>query len=194
MMDKCWPCSYFAETGAGNTSKTLELVRQYIAGNQVNHIIVATTSGKSAVAACQVLSPANLVIVTHSSGFASPNTQELTEENRLKIQDYHARLVTAAHAFGGIGRAVRRKFATFQVDEIIANVLRTFSEGVKVACEITLMAADAGCVASGEEVVAVAGTGGGLDTAVIIRAATSQDYFDLRVLELICKPRLNARK
>ncbi|MHB9034819.1 MAG: pyruvate kinase alpha/beta domain-containing protein [Anaerolineae bacterium] len=193
-MDKTYPCTYFVETGAVNTGKTLEIVKQYAARCQVEHILIASTSGKSGVAACEVLTPAKLVVVSHSSGFALPNTQEFTTENHQKIIAYGARVVTAAHAFGGVGRAVRRKFATFQVDELIAHVLRTFSEGIKVACEITLMAADAGWIGSGEEVVAVAGTGSGLDSAAVIRSATSQDYFDLRVLEIICKPRLNLRK
>jgi len=53
-----------------------------------------------------------------------------------------------------------------------------------------MMATDAGLVPAGQEIVAIAGTGSGADTAVVIRAANAQDFFDLRVLEIICKPRL----
>ncbi|MCE5260311.1 MAG: hypothetical protein LLG44_14815 [Chloroflexi bacterium] len=194
MMDKLVSCTYFTASGAANTLKTLELVKQYVADSAAQHILVATTSGRSGVQACELLDPAKLVIVTHSSGFAQANTQELLPENRQRIEAAGASIVTAAHAFGGVGRAVRRKFSTLQVDELIANVLRTFSEGTKVACEITLMSADAGLISSSEEVIAIAGTGSGLDTAAVIRAATAQDFFDLRVLEIICKPRVNLRK
>jgi len=193
-MDKTVSCTYYASSGPANTGKTLELVRRYADEYHIQHFIVASTTGVSGIQACQMLNPAKLVVVTHSSGFAEPGTQELLPGNRQQILAAGALIVTAAHAFGGVGRAVRRKFATFQTDELIAMVLRTFSEGIKVACEITLMATDAGTISSGDEVVAIAGTSGGLDTAAVIRAATSQDYFDLRVLEIICKPRLNTRK
>ena len=61
---------------------------------------------------------------------------------------------------------------------------------MKVACEITLMAADAGLIRTGEAVLAIGGTGRGADTAVILRAANAQDFFDLRVTEILCKPLL----
>jgi len=57
-----------------------------------------------------------------------------------------------------------------------------------VACEITLMAADAGFVPAGQPVLAIGGTGRGADTAAVILAANAQDFFDLRVLELLCMP------
>jgi hypothetical protein len=88
-----------------------------------------------------------------------------------------------------LGRAVNRKFNTIEVDEIIAHVLRLFGAGVKVGCEITCMAADAGLVKPGSEVLAIGGTGRGADTAIIVRATNTHTFFDLRILEIICKPR-----
>ena len=72
--------------------------------------------------------------------------------------------------------------------EIIANTLRMFSEGVKVAVEISLMAADAGLVKTSELVVACGGTESGLDSAVVIKPANSSNLFDLKVVELLCMP------
>lgn len=187
-------CVYFDSDGPGCTERTLQIASKYALEQGIQHVLVATTSGKSAVQACQAFEPSRLVAVTHSYGFAAPNTQELLPEHRRQIEAAGAHILTAAHAFGGIGRAVRRKFSTYQVDELIAFVLRTFSQGVKVACEITLMCADAGLVNSGEEVLAMGGTGSGLDSAVVLRAATSQDYFDLRVLKILCKPRENTKR
>jgi len=66
--------------------------------------------------------------------------------------------------------------------------LRIFGEGMKVVCEITLMAADAGWIRTDEPVLAIAGTGHGADTAAILRPANAQDFFDLRVNEILCKP------
>jgi len=59
---------------------------------------------------------------------------------------------------------------------------------MKVTCEITLMATDAGMVRTDEDAIAMGGTGKGLDTALVLRPANSQDFFDLKVKEILCKP------
>ncbi len=87
---------------------------------------------------------------------------------------------------GGVGRAVRRKFNTMQVDEMIAHTLRVFGEGMKVAVEIVLMAADSGLIRTDEDVISI----GKYDTAIVVRPANAQDLFNLRVKEIICKPLL----
>jgi hypothetical protein len=89
-----------------------------------------------------------------------------------------------------VGRAVRRRWDTYQLDEIIAQTFRTFGQGVKVCAEIALMAADAGLVRTGEPCIAVAGTGRGADTAVVLIPANAQDFFDLKILEILAKPRV----
>jgi hypothetical protein len=94
------------------------------------------------------------------------------------------------HAFGGVNRAVRIKLNTYQLDEIIAFVLRTLGQGFKVCVEIALMAADAGLVRVGEPCVAVAGTGRGADTAVVLSPTNAQTFFDIRIHEILCKPYL----
>jgi hypothetical protein len=76
----------------------------------------------------------------------------------------------------------------------MAYTLRIFGEGTKVACEIALMAADAGLVRTDEPVIAVAGTGRGADIALILRPANAQTSFDMRIMEILCKPRLDLPK
>ena len=193
MAERSVTCTYFETPGPANTERTLALVQQHLLKLECRHILVATTSGQNGACACNMLDASKLIIVTHSYGFTGPNKHEIQPKYRSQLEAAGVRLLTTGHAFGGVGRAIRRKLGTYQVEEIIAFVLRTFSEGIKVACEITLMATDAGLVDSGEEVIAIAGSGSGLDSAVVVRAANSQDYFDLRVLEIICKPRLNTR-
>ena len=61
---------------------------------------------------------------------------------------------------------------------------------MKVACEITIMAADAGLVRTDEEVIAIAGTHSGADTAIVVQPSNANRFFNLRVKEIICKPRL----
>jgi hypothetical protein len=99
-------------------------------------------------------------------------------------------IFTTTHLFAGISRAVRNKFNTYIIGDLTASTLRVLGEGMKVVCEIAVMAADAGLVRTDEEVIAIGGTGHGADTAVVLTPVNSQNFFDLRVKEILCKPRL----
>jgi hypothetical protein len=70
----------------------------------------------------------------------------------------------------------------------MANLLRCFCQGFRVCFEIVLMATDAGHVKSSEKIIAIAGTGRGSDTALVMQAASSQHLKKLRVNEILCKP------
>jgi hypothetical protein len=180
--------TYFDRPGKENTETALQVAKQKAEQLGLRQVLVATTGGDTGRRAAELFSDYDLVVVTHSTGLHEPNVQELTEENRAAILACGARLLTCQHAFGGVNRAVRRKLNTYELDEIIAYTLRLFGEGMKVACEITLMAADAGLIRTDEPVLAIAGTGRGADTAVVLKAANAQDFFDLRINEILCKP------
>jgi hypothetical protein len=182
--------SYFEDPGPQNTARTLEIAKQRADELGIRTVLVASTRGETGVQAARQLQGYNVVVVTHAAGFGGPNTQELTEENRAAIEKAGATVLTCQHAFGGISRAVRKKWGTYEIDEIVAQTLRIFGEGMKVCAEIALMAADAGMVRVGEPCVAIAGTGRGADTAVVLVPANVQQFFDLRVMEVLAKPRL----
>lgn len=123
-----------------------------------------------------------------------PGIQELTEENRRKILENGAKVLTATHALSSVERTVRKKFTTILPLELIAHALRLFGEGTKVCVEITVMAADAGLIPVDKNVVAIAGTGRGADTALVIKPAGASDFFSLEVREIIAKPRSKTKK
>jgi hypothetical protein len=180
---------YFENRGKTNTEKTLSLARSRAEELGIRNIVVASYTGYTGALASEVFKGYNLVVSAGMMGFREPNKQRMIEENREKIEANGGKVFYHLHAFGGLGRAVKQKFGPIQVDEIIANTLRLFSQGVKVALEISCMACDAGLIESGEECIAVGGTGGGADTAVVLLPSNTHRFFDTRVLELICKPR-----
>jgi len=181
--------AYFENTGPTNTTRTLQRAKQRAEELGIETILVASTSGETGAQAAELFQDYHVVVLSHSTGFREPNTQELTEENRAVIEAAGATILTCQHAFGGVNRAVRKQLDTYMTDEIIAYVLRTFGEGTKVCAEIALMAADAGLVAVGEPCIAVAGTGSGADTAIVLIPANAQQFFDLRIMEILAKPR-----
>jgi hypothetical protein len=180
---------YFVESGSVNTEKTLEIAKRRAEQLGIKTIVVASTSGETGAKAVKLFTNCKVVVVTHSTGFPAPDLQELTEQNRAEILAKGGMVLTATHAFGGVGRAIRRRFNTYQADEIIAHALRVFGQGTKVACEIVLMAADAGLIRTDEEVISIGGSASGADTALVIKPAHTHDFFELKVKEVLCKPR-----
>jgi uncharacterized protein len=182
--------TYFKRSGRENTTETLNLAKQRAAELGIKSIVVASTGGETGIKAAKLFKEYRVIVVSHSHGFAETDKQELDQANRLAIESNGGVVLTMTHAFAGIPRAIRRKFNTYQNSEIIAYTLRTFGEGMKVVFEISMMAADAGLIKTTEDVIAIGGTGRGADTAVVLRAANTQDFFDLKIKEIICKPRL----
>ncbi len=189
---------YFEEINPENSDILLALVKEKAQEKGVKHIVVASTRGETGVKAAKVFkdSEINVVVVTHQIG---PQGPELLKENEKMIKTLGAQIVTCTHAFGGVGNSLRRFPSRKQRSEpfwpayvppmgdLIANVLRLFSQGMKVCFEITLMAADAGIIPIGENVIAVGGQGRGADTAIVIKSANTTRFFDLDVQEIIAK-------
>jgi hypothetical protein len=190
MADLVVTTAYFEQRGTVNTDCALRIAKKRAEELDVRTILVASTEGTTGAKAARLFHNQQVVVVTHSTGFKQPNFQELTEENRAQIEAAGATILTCQHALGGVNRAVRRKLDTYELDEIIAFVLRTFGQGTKVCVEIALMAADAGLVRVDEPCIAIAGSGRGADTAMVLTPTNAQSFFDLRIHEILCKPRL----
>ena len=122
--------TYFDLRDPDCTEETLTLAQARADALGIRDILVATTRGATGVQAAQLFQGYHLVVVTHSAGCAKPNFQELTDEHRATIERLGGRILTAQHAFGGVGRAVRKKLGTYELEEILAYTLRIFGEGV----------------------------------------------------------------
>ena len=188
---------YFDNPGVENTDQTLKLAKERAQQLGIKTILVASTTGRTAAKAVEVFKGMKLIIVRHSTGFREANAQEFLEDNLKVVQSNNVPVLTAAHAFGGLSRSMRQGDvvaapATYVVGDIVASTLRVFGQGMKVACEIAVMAADAGMIRTDEDIIAIAGVGrsGGADTAAVIKAEPAHRFFDLKVKEVICKPRL----
>jgi hypothetical protein len=185
---------YFDKPGGReNTSRTLALARKRAEALGITTLVVASTTGATAVKAMAALKSFRVIVVSHTAGFEEPNVQEFTAENRKIVEAEGGVIVTAAHAFGGIQRALNpipHPPPSHAIGDVVAMTLRIFGEGTKVACEIAAMAADAGLVRNDEEIIAIGGTGRGADTALVLKPEYLHRFFKTRVKEIICKPRL----
>ncbi len=179
---------YFKQTGDSNTARALEMAYARAKALNIDMVLVASTSGKTGIETVNSMKDLNIIVVSHSFGFKAPNTQEMSYTNLTQIESGGGKVLTCSHAFGGVNRGIRKKWGTYQVDEVVAQTLRIFSEGMKVAIEIAIMAADAGLVRTDKPVISIGGTGNGADTAIVLVPANSQNFFDMEILEIICMP------
>lgn len=205
---------YFENRGEQNTDKTLELAKVRALERNVKQVVVASTRGITGVKAAEAFKDTGIevIIVTHQTGHIGAGVQQLTDENRKKLESLDITIVTGSDALeGGVGLGITRRQTTDAtrptpetqgmaslirrmnptippVVRIVASVLRLFCQGMKVAVEVTLMAADAGVIPVDHVVVAIAGTGRGADTAIVIQPANTTNFLDLDIHEIIAKP------
>jgi hypothetical protein len=181
--------TYFNEAGKQNTDALLRIVKEYAEKEGIRNIVVASTTGETGAKTSKIFKGCNIVIVTHCFGFREPGKIELKDEYRREILANGAKIFTGVHALSSVERAIRKDFGAMQPLELIANTLRLMGEGTKVCVEIALMAVDAGLIPVDKDVIAVAGTGRGADTALRIQPANAGRFFNLKIREVIAKPR-----
>ena len=183
--------TYFDRPGRENTDVCLEVVQEAIRDYGYRHIVVASTEGDTGLLFARALKghEINLVVVTHCANFKAAGAVEFRPEVRQELESLGARVHTGTMVTHSIETAFAAKFQGLYPTLIVANSLRRFGEGAKVCCEIVMMAVDAGLIPEGEETLAVAGTGRGADTVMVLKSAASKRFFDLKVLEVIAKPR-----
>ena len=179
---------YFGKPGKQNTDALLKIVKEYTHREEIENVVIASSTGETGAKAAKILRGINTVIVTHHHGFQQPGETELKEEFKNEILANGATIFTGTHALSSVERAIKKTFGTMEPLELIAYTLRLMGEGTKVCVEITLMAADAGLIPMDQDVVAIGGTGSGADTALRIKPANAARFFDLRIREVIAKP------
>lgn len=182
---------YFEKPGRDNTAACLEVVRRAVSEEGCKHLVVASTTGETGLLFAESLKGkgVNIVVVTHASGYREPNAIEMPVETRQRIEGSGARVYTGSMLTHSLETSFASKFSGLYPTILVAQTLRRFGEGPKVCCEIVMMAVDAGLIPEGEEIFAVAGTARGADSVLLIRSAASKRFLDLRVLEILAKPR-----
>lgn len=181
--------TYFRDMGIINTDETLRIAKRRADESAITTLVIASTYGHTIKKALELFGDGYSFIVVGGKREEFPD-------------ELYKGLVDGGH------RVVFNSDYDFSYPETAWETLRRFSEGMKVCVEMTLIATDLGMLAAGEEAIAVAGTGrygfeqgGGADTAIVIEAVGSEDFFHFdvpalqskregrRIKEILCKPR-----
>jgi hypothetical protein len=191
---------YFDVSGQINTEKTLKLAIQRAKELNIKKLVVASETGLSALKAADMLrdSGINLIVVTSSAGTKIENT--IIGNLRIGVPDKKiwnqlekngAKIVRATDPLYNIGAALEQKGIP-TLATLIRSCLKMISSGTSVCVTAALMATDNGVLKEGGEVVVVAGSWIGLDTALVVRATNSVNLLKtgaMQIREIICKPR-----
>lgn len=181
--------TYFKKPGKHNTEKTIELALDYAKKNGIKKIVVATYVGETALMISEKTGNEQIIAVTLHAGTGKKGKRIDWEKNLEKMKNKGIICYRGTQALSGVERAMHNRYGGAFPLMIFVDALKLFSEGVKVCVEVTLMAADAGLVSPDEDIIAIAGTGGGCDTALLIQPNYTTNVFNLGVKEIICMPR-----
>ena len=185
------PTLYFDQPGQDNTEDVVWAVRERAEELGIAHVLVASSTGRAARALLKALegSECRLVVVTHHAGYTGADELQIAPDVRAELAGKGVTIVTGTHSLSGVGRSFTSRYGGVTLPDVIAHTLRRFGDGVKVAVEIAIMAADAGAIPTDCEVIAAGGSARGLDSALVLRAAHMNTFFDLEVREIVAMRR-----
>jgi uncharacterized protein len=176
---------YFDEGGPEHTIATIEAAKEAAHELGINKILVASTTGDSALEAAERLKGKGikLIAVGHQNGFPVPG-QRFKPENIEKLKILGAQICLGTDVLTNSIR--QRERLGHSPVSIITQTLTTLK--IKVNVEIVLKATDAGIITPGERVISLAGSHSGLDTAVVLEAQDSSKPLDFKLREIVAIP------
>jgi hypothetical protein len=180
---------YFEEVGRDNTAKALGIARQRALGLGIKDLVLPSSHGFSALQAAEIFKGTDVRIISVS---ISPTFDDMgwkmSGEERDAIESAGVTVLTGLHALAdGVSEGF---YGEHTLGTVIADTLRFFAQGMKVAVEISIMALEAGLIQPASEILALGGTNEGVDTAIVALPAYARKIKDFRVLEILCKPRM----
>ena len=189
--------AYFDRSGSANTEGVIQAVQKGVKELGIGHVVIASDTGETTLKFWEALrgTGVKLISVGEHAGYDGGDESSISEEARRNLEDKGIKVLVCSHALSGVGRSITKKFGGISRVEIIAYTLRLFgTDGIKVAVEVSVMAADAGLIPTDREIIAVGGSYGGADSAIVLKAAHMNNFFDLEIREILAKPRQRGEK
>lgn len=177
------------------TRRIAEIAVKEAVSSGIRHIVLASNTGASAIVLLDAVKAEfpegggpKIVCVSHQVGFAGDGVDEMPAGMRDRLAGEGVSVLTATHLFGGVERSMMNTWKGQYPLGTVANALKLFGQGTKVAVEIAVMALDSGLVPFGFDVISIGGTGRGSDTALVLRPAHSIRFFETRVRKVLALP------
>jgi hypothetical protein len=159
--------TYFKKPGADNTDDVLRLAKERSDRLGIGTIVLASTRGGTAEKALNILGGKDLIIVGIDRDRFSPETMKKAEKKGFPVIFSHE--------------------TDYDYSDDMKAAFRRFSQGMKVSVEDVVIACSKDVLEEGGDVVSLAGSSWGADTAIVINSAS--DFPSVKVREVICMPR-----
>lgn len=188
---------YFDEPGTQNTQYVVEAVVNRLEAGGIENIVVASTSGETAVKFARSLEGKGRMICVSEAPYRREWGEEwpcLRPEHKEELQKLGVTVIDMVpYVFHGSVLEAARWNTTFP-ERLVKETLYCFGQGMKVAVEVVLIATSCGYLSPCEEVIGVGGSGEGADTAIVLRATYPASIFDrdpgkrLEIREVLAMP------
>ena len=188
---------YFLNPGEENTDLVVEAVTKYIERSDIRDVVVASTSGATALKFAKALKDEARIICVSESPFRrewgneypciDPKIKDELEKLGVIVLD---KVPYVLHGF--LYESSKYSFPT--PETIFKETLYAFGQGMKVAVEVVLSAVDCGVLEPFKDVIGVGGSGVGADTAIVVRSTYPGTVFSkekekrLEIREIIAMP------
>jgi hypothetical protein len=188
---------YFLNPGEENTDLVVEAVTKYIERSEIRDVVVASTSGATALKFARALKDEARIICVSESPFRrewgneypclDPKIKEELEKLGVIVLD---KVPYVLH--GSLYETSKYSFPT--PETVFKETLYAFGQGMKVAVEVVLSAVDCGVLEPFKDVIGVGGSGVGADTAIVVRSTYPGTVFSkekekrLEIREIIAMP------
>jgi len=194
---------YFETPGSHNTDRVVDAVKERIKEGDIKHVVVASISGRTALKVAEELKDMAVSVVCVSgcpswvvqSGVEYPFVKRETREKLEKLDVVIVDTMPSTLSGDTIDYGIAR-YGYIPASWVIAETLEAVGGyGLKTAVEAVLMATDSAAVPASTNVIAMAGTDKGADTAIVAKSTFSPWVFSsnsarrLQVLEIIAMPR-----
>ena len=194
---------YFSEPGKQNTDDVIEAVKKRASVTGVEHVVVASTTGETAVRFAEALgNKVGLIAVSEPQyvkewGSSWPimdvSCKKRLEELGVAVLDkapyvFHSSVLEDS------------KWSQATPETLLREAFYTLGQGFKVAVEVVLTAVACGALEPYQDVIGVGGTERGADTALLLRATYPATVFSkdakkrLEIREVIAMPRSKVKK
>jgi hypothetical protein len=157
---------YFDQSGLRNTDHVLNLVARYSDRLEINKVVLASTRGDTAEKAFKILKGKMLIIVGIDRDRFSTDILKTAKSKGIPVIFSHE---TNYH---------------YPID--MKTAFRRFSQGMKVAVEDVVVACTQGVLEANIDVISLAGSSWGADTAIVIKSASN--FSNVKIKNIICIP------
>jgi len=188
---------YFDEPGKENTESVIEAVSRRLQAGGIKTVIIASTSGETAVKFARSLGDKVELICVSQAPYRREWGERwpcLKQKFRRQLQRLGVVVIDKApYIFHNSVLEAAPWSGTFP-ERLVKETLYCFGQGMKVAVEVVLIGVSCGYVTPYEDVIGVGGSGKGADTAILLRATYPACLFDkdpgkrLEIKEIIAMP------